>query len=198
MMHRLRQRHAHEAGRRERAIEPRQLHHLDDGAHAGAFVADAPGVSAGEFDLARRIGAVAELVLEPLQPQRIDRAVGPKARHEKTGEPARRLRQHQKGVAHRRREKPFVAGDRNRNLRHGRGGGGIGAHVGAALLFGHAHAERHARFFPPRPETPGRNSWWRLSARLRPSSAGSAASGASAARVMVMGHRCPLSICAAM
>ena len=149
MVHRLRQRHAHEAGRGERAIEPRQLHHLDDGAHAGALVADPQRESLGELDFARRIGAVAELVLEPLQPQRIDRAIGPKARHEKTGQPARRLRQHQKGVAHRRGEKPLVPGDRI-GISGRRRGRGVGAHVGAALLFGHAHAERHARLFPPR------------------------------------------------
>ena len=78
-------------------------------------------------------------------------AVGPKARHEEAGEPARRLRQHQEGVAHRRGEEPFVADDgiavaiRRRRR-------GVGAHVGAALLLGHAHAERHAGFFPPRPK----------------------------------------------
>jgi hypothetical protein len=32
------------------------------------------------------------------------------------------------------------------------GARGVGAHVGAALLFGHAHAERDAALFPPRPE----------------------------------------------
>ena len=111
MVHGLRQRHAHEARRGEPAIEPRQLHHLDDGADAGALVADPQSVSAGEFDFARRIGAVAELVLEPLQAERIDRAVGPEARHEETRQPARRLRQHQEGVAHRRGQKPFVADD---------------------------------------------------------------------------------------
>ena len=42
MMHGLRQRHAHQARRGDRAIEPRQLHHLHDGAHARALVADPP------------------------------------------------------------------------------------------------------------------------------------------------------------
>ena len=91
VVHRLRQRHAHETRGRERAIEPRQLHHLDDGAHARALVADAQGVRAGELDLARSVRAVAELVLEPLQAERIERAVGPKARHEEAGQPDRRL-----------------------------------------------------------------------------------------------------------
>ena len=112
MVHRLRQRHAHEAGRCEHAVEPGQLHHLDDGAHARALVADAQRICAGKFDLARRIGAVAELVLQPLQPQRVTEPSGPEARHEKAGQPARRLRQHQEGIAHRRGQKPFVSGDR--------------------------------------------------------------------------------------
>ena len=151
MVHRLRQRHAHEAGRSERAIEPGQLHHLDDGAHARALVADPQRVRAGELDFARCIGAVAKLVLEPLQPERIDRAIGPKTRHEEAGEPALRLRQHQEGVAHRRRQEPFVAVD-DVEIAARRGGGDVGAHVGAALFLRHAHAERHARLFPPRPE----------------------------------------------
>ena len=57
-------------GRRDRAVEPRELHHLDDGAHAAAFLADAPREGLGELDLGGRIGAVAELVLEPLEAQR--------------------------------------------------------------------------------------------------------------------------------
>ena len=151
MVHGLRQRHAHEAGRGEAAIEPRQLHHLNDGAHAGALVADPQCESAGEFDFARRVRAVAELVLQPLQPQRIDRAVGAKARHEEAGEPARGLRQHQERIAHRRGQKPFVSDDGVRVSRR-RGSGNVGAHISAALLFRHAHAERHARLFPPGPE----------------------------------------------
>ena len=111
VMHRLRQRHAHHAGRRDRAVEPRELHHLDDGAHAAALLADAPREGIVELDLGRGVGAVAELVLEPLEVQPVDRAVRAKARHQEAGEPARRLRQHQEGVAHRRRHEPFVAGD---------------------------------------------------------------------------------------
>ena len=73
---------------------------------------------------------------------------GAKARHEETGQPLLRLRQHQKGVAHRRRHEPFMPGDAiglavAHRARH------VGAHVGAALLLGHAHAERHAALGPP-------------------------------------------------
>ncbi len=83
------------------------------------FLADAHGIGVVELDLRRGVGAVAELVLQPLEMQRVDRAVGPKARHEETGQPARRLRQHQERVAHRRRHEPFVAGDRGSRRRRG-------------------------------------------------------------------------------
>ena len=88
----------------------------------------------------------------------VDRPVRAKARHQKASEPAGRLRQHQEGVAHWRRHEPFVAGDGvaiPRRLR----AGGIGAHVGAALLFGHAHAQRDAALLPPGPES------WVIAAR---------------------------------
>ena len=149
VMQRMRQPRAHQAGGGNRAILPRQLHHLDDGADALALVADALGIGAGELHFGRRIGAVAELVLQPLKLDRVDRAVRRKARHEETAQAVIGLRQHQKGVAHRRRHEPFVAGDAvgvavALRARH------VGAHVGAALLLGHAHAERHAALCRPR------------------------------------------------
>ena len=69
MVERLGKRHAHQAGRRDGAIEPRELHHLDDGAHAAALLADAPGKGVRELDLGGRIRTVAELVLEALEMQ---------------------------------------------------------------------------------------------------------------------------------
>ena len=101
-----------------------------------------------ELHLRGRIGAVAELVLEPLEGQRVDAAVGQEARHQEAGEPARRLRQHQEGVAHGRRHEPLVPGDQVLGPRpavaRGRRRGGVGAHVGAALLLRHAHADGDA------------------------------------------------------
>ena len=151
MMQRLRKRHAHHSGGRDHAVDTRELHHLDDGAHAAPLLADPPREGLHELDFGRGIRAIAELVLEPLQAQRVDRAVGPEARHEEAGQPARRLRQHQEGVAHRRRHEPFVPGDGVGLARRHRGRG-IGAHVRAALFLGHAHAERDRVLFPPRPE----------------------------------------------
>ncbi len=153
MVHGLDQRHAHQAGGGDGAIEPRQLHHLQNVADASAFLTDAPGKSLGELDFARSIGTVAELVFQALQANRIARAVRPKARHQKAGEPARRLRQNKKRIAHRGRHEPLVTDDRIAFRRRG-SRRGIGAHVGAALFLGHAHAERHSRFFPPRAKLP--------------------------------------------
>ena len=68
-------------------------------------------VRAVELDLGGGVRAVAELVLQALEAQRVDAAVGQEARHQEAGEPARRLRQHQERVRHRRRHEPLVAGD---------------------------------------------------------------------------------------
>ena len=51
VMQRMREPRAHQARRRDGAILPGQLHHLDDGADALAFVADAFRIGAGEFHL---------------------------------------------------------------------------------------------------------------------------------------------------
>ena len=74
---------------------------------------------------------------------------GAKRGMKKQVRPSLGLRQHQERVAHRRRHEPFVPGDAVAvavalGARH------VGAHVGAALLLGHAHAERHAALGPPR------------------------------------------------
>ena len=108
-------------------------------------------VGAGEFHFGGSVGAVAELVLQPLEPDRVDGAIGRKARHEETAQALVGLRQHQEGVAHRRRHEPFMPGDAI-GIAVALGARHVGAHVGAALLLGHAHAERHAALGPPRRE----------------------------------------------
>ena len=176
------QRQAHQPGGAHGTVEPRAGHHLDDGGHAAPFLADQPGVRGLELHLRGGIGAVAELVLEPLEAQRIDAAVGQEARHQEAGKPARRLRQHQEGVAHRRRHEPLVAGDdvfRARPAgarRHG--GRGVGAHVGAALLLGHAHADGDAALGAQRARSACRTratgSWAANRRRARAAAAASA------------------------
>ena len=148
VMQRVREPGSHQARGSNRAILPRQLHHLDDGANALALIANALGIGILELDLGGCVGTVAELVLQALELDRIHRSVRPEARHEETGESFVGLRQHQKRVAHRRRHEPFMAGDTigvavGFRARH------VGAHVGAALLLGHAHAQRHAALGPP-------------------------------------------------
>ena len=119
---RLAEAEAHLAGRGDGAVEPRQVHHLDDGAHARALGADALGIGAVEFDFRRGVRLVAELVLQALEADGVLAAVGPVARHQIAGEARRRLGQHQERVAHRRRHEPFVAADLDMvAVRHGLG-----------------------------------------------------------------------------
>ncbi len=101
---------AHAGGAAERAVQPGQVDHLDDGRHAAALLADQPRGGAVVLDLARGVGVVAELVLEPLQEHPVAGAVGQDPRQEEAGQPAGRLRQHQEHVAHRRRGEPLVPG----------------------------------------------------------------------------------------
>jgi hypothetical protein len=114
-----------------------------------AFLAhqDAPGVL--EFHLAAGVAAVAHLVLEALHAHGILRAVGAPARHVEAGLAATltHARHHQMGIAHGGREKPLVAAQQvfatAPAAGHGHGHRGVGAHVRAALLLGHAHAQPH-------------------------------------------------------
>ncbi len=118
-----------------------------------AGLADELRPGAVQLDLARRVGAVAELVLQALQVHGVAGAVGQDARQREARQALGRLRQDEEEVAHRRRAEPLVAGqdvlaarpaavDR---LGHGR----VGAHVRAALLLGHRHATQRARLAAP-------------------------------------------------
>ena len=82
--------------------------------------------------------------------------------------PAGRLRQRQEGVRHRRRAEPLVPGQPPA-LAVGLGAGGVGAHVRAALLLGHRHADRRARLLR-RPAAPPDRSGRRGPAAPRPPS----------------------------
>ncbi len=72
-------------------------------------LADQPGDGAVELRLAAGVAAVAELVLEPLDAERVARAVRQDPRHEEAGQPGRRLGEHEEQVAHRRAGEPLVA-----------------------------------------------------------------------------------------
>ena len=88
VVQRLAERDARLAGRGDGAVEPGEVHHLDDGAHAGTFRSDPLGIGAVEFDLRGGVRLVAELVLQALEADRVLAAVGPVARHQIAGQPA--------------------------------------------------------------------------------------------------------------
>ena len=135
---------AHAGGAAQRAVEPGEVDHLDDGRHAAALLADQPRGRAVVLDLTGGVGVVAELVLEPLQEHPIAAAVGQDPRQEEAAQPGRRLRQHEEDVAHRRRREPLVAGEAVTAVAVRRGLRGACADVGAALLLGHRHARGDA------------------------------------------------------
>ena len=101
----------HAGGAAHHAVEAGVVDHLDDGRHAAALLADHPRPGAPELDLARGVGAVAELVLQALDVESVAPAVGKDAREQEARQAARRLGQHEERVAHRRGAEPFVAGE---------------------------------------------------------------------------------------
>ena len=145
-MHRLRHRLTHDPGGAERAVEPRIIAHLENRRDAASLIAQPECPRAGELDFRAGVGAVAELVLEALQAERIERAVGREARQEEAGHAAGCLGRDQESVAHRRRQEPFVADQPVLAVAAGqrRGARRIGAHIRPALLLGEAHADQRA------------------------------------------------------
>ena len=143
---------AHAGRAAERAVQPRQVDHLDDRRHAAALLADQPRRRAVVLHLARGIGMVAELVLEPLEEHPVAAAVGQDARQQKVrppvprrfARPGRHLREHQEDVAHRRRGEPLVPAQRVGAVAVRGGLRGTGPDVGSALLLGHRHARGDA------------------------------------------------------
>ena len=136
-MRRLLHRLPHSGRRAENAIEPRVDHHLDDCPDAAPLLADEPCARAAQLDLARRVRAVAELVLQPL-----DLEPRP-ALEEEAREPAGRLGEHEEDVGLRRRAKPLCAFELVLVAADRRGRGRVRADIGAALPLGHRHpAER--------------------------------------------------------
>ncbi len=118
------------------------LDHLDDGANSAALLADPARERALELDLGRSVRPIAELVLEPLNPEHVALAVRQHPGEQEAGQPIRGLGQHEKRIAHRRRAEPLVPGQRVPAGLAGNGLGpcGVGPHVRAALLLRHAHA----------------------------------------------------------
>ncbi|MNV15836.1 hypothetical protein D3C71_1065750 [compost metagenome] len=144
VMQRLRQGHAHLGGGTEHAVQPRHHDHADDGRHPAALLAHPLRPGPAQLHLAGGVGPVAKLVFQAHQTERVAAAIGQAPRHEETAQAARRLRQHQEAVGHRRGEEPLVPHQLVAAVGLQLGAGGVAAHVRAALLFGHAHAQGDA------------------------------------------------------
>ena len=168
----LRERLAHQRCGTGDAVEPGVVHHLDDRRDAASLVADPQRKRAVELDLARRVGTVAELVLEPLDAKRVARSVRQHARQEEARQAAGRLREDEKRVAHRGRAEPLVPGQRVRVTVERLGAGRVGAHVRTALLLGHRHPAQRAALLAQRAQAGlvGRRRQHRLEQRgeIRP------------------------------
>ncbi|MNI12340.1 hypothetical protein D3C73_655180 [compost metagenome] len=145
-MNGLGERCAHDASRSDRAIKPRQRDHIEDGANTRTRFTEQITECIGELDFGRRVGAITDLVLQPLELQTVGRTVFQKTRNEEAADIILGLCQHDETVTHRCRHEPFVAIQAIDALTYPLGSGAVGAHVGAALLFRHAHAERYRAF----------------------------------------------------
>ena len=71
----------HDRRRSEDAVEPGVVDHLDDGAHPPALLADQLAAPLRQLDLAGGVRPVAELVLQPLD---LDRIAGSSSSHRGT------------------------------------------------------------------------------------------------------------------
>lgn len=131
-------------GGAEHAVEPGHRHHVDDGAHTLALVTDEPGHGVVELGLAGRVGAVAELVLEPLDAEGVPASVRQHARNQEARQAAGRLGEHQEEVVHRRAGEPLVPAQPPGAVGLFDGGRGVGAYIGTALLLRHPHTGEQA------------------------------------------------------
>lgn len=132
------------SGGAEHTVEPGHRHHVDDGAHTLALVTDEPGHGVVELGLAGRVGAVAELVLEPLDAEGVPASVRQHARNQEARQAAGRLGEHQEEIVHRRAGEPLVSAQPPGAVGLFDGGRGVGAHIGTALLLRHPHTGEQA------------------------------------------------------
>src|SRR5258707_15281148 len=111
MVHGLYDRLPHHPRRAGDAVEARVGAHFQDGRNAAAFFAHQMRPNIDEFDFGRGVGAVAELVLQPLDVNPIECASGQPARHEKTYQTADLLRTPQVAITRHGPENPLWPGD---------------------------------------------------------------------------------------
>ena len=144
---------AHQATGAQGTIQPGHAAHFENLGDAASFLAHQPGACLHKLYFGTGVGLVTQLVLEALELNGIGLTVGQHTRQKQARQPTRSLGQDQKRVAHRGRKKPFVASHRITRAPGiaviGHGVGGVGPHVRATLLFGHAHAHRDTRLVAP-------------------------------------------------
>ena len=122
------------------------MDHLNDGVNSASLFAHQAGPGSAELHFAGGVGAVAHLLLQPLNMKMIELARGSPSWQKKTREALGRLRQDQKSIAHGGGAKPFVSGDQifpGRRPADTFRLGGIGADIGASLLLRHAHTHEY-------------------------------------------------------
>ena len=144
-----------------------------------------------ELDLRGGVGAVAELVLQPLKPHAVAGCRrGRKRGTRKQDSPSRRLRQHQEGVRHRRRHEPFVAGEAIEAVAGALGPGRVGA-TSVPPCFSVMPMPRVTPAFSTGGCATGRICARGSCGAQSSASFGRASSAASEALVMVIGQRWP-------
>ena len=159
VVRRFGERQPHQARRRHGAVEAGQRHRVVEGLEPLPRLADLPRHRLVELGLGARIGAVAELVLEPHQAHAVAPAVGQQTRHEEARQAIERLGEQQEGVAGRRRQEPLVPGQPPHAVAGLDRLGVDGAEIAATLLLGQPDADGNAGFVGHRP---GGKSYLRL------------------------------------
>ena len=166
-------------------------------ADAAALVAEPTGPGAVELHLGRRVRPVAELVLEPLQPERVAacRPAAPAAPRSRSARP---------GACASTRNTSHIGAEQNHLwpvssvLAVGAerlGAGRVGPDVGAALLLGHAHAGEQPGLAGRRAAAPGRTTVAVSPGSQSAATAGSVRRAGTAAYVIDTGQPWPASTC---
>ncbi len=148
------QRLAHQPGRADGEVEPREMRMRQDFPDAAPLLADQHRPGPVEFHFARCVGTISALVLQTLHQNAVETAIRQKTRNEKAADAGYRPGQRVEAVGRGHREEPFVAGDAidlRAVLAAEKGGGGLHlAQIGAALLLGHRIADHGAGFLGQR------------------------------------------------
>ena len=154
MVGRLGQCLAHAGGAADHAVEAGHGDHFNDRRYTSAFLAHHPRQGAAQFRFAGGVGDIAHLVFQALDLPGVFAAVRAPAWHQEAGQAASGLGQHQEGVAHGGRYKPFVAdqfiGLPRAFCTDGVSTSRVGPDVAATLFFRHCHADGDGLFFAVR------------------------------------------------